>query len=302
MSEPGLSIQRRILDFLVPLEPGHGRSSSEIFDLLAGLPYRDEVPNGRDFRGADFMGGDEFDFSDTDFSFSPNLSYFVHSDLSRAKFDECRDERGNWGGSVLDGASFRRVRFRAPYMAHVRARNVCFDEAKLLNAGFQDADLSGSSFRGANLKGAQFYGANLRGCDFRGANFDQSALRNVEVDGTTDFRGANLVNAYLEDRYDNAGNLFGKGIDLKATKTDSTTRLGEDPSAISIEELRASIRELRKRPEPCAVRIRTIVEAVVQDLRQSYFDGAIDRVIAQLTPEERELYDEVLDDAFRSLL
>lgn len=248
------------------------------------------------------MGGDEFDFSDTDFSFSPNLSYFVDSNLSRAKFDECRDERGNWGGSVLDGASFRRVRFRAPYMARVRAHNVCFEEAKLLNANFGDADLSGSSFRGANLKGAQFYGANLRGCDFREANLDQSALRNVQVDGSTDFRGANLVNAFLEDRYDNAGSLFGKGIDLKATKIDATTRLGKDPSAIAIEVLNAAIRELRKRPEPCAARIRTITEAVVQDLRKSYFDDFNDRVIAQLTPEERELYDEVLNDAFRSLL
>jgi len=66
--------------------------------------------------------------------------------------------------------------------------------------------------------------------------------------------------------------------------------------------LNAAIRGLRKRPEPCVARIRTIAEAVVQDLRQSYFDDFNDRLIAQLTPEERGLYDEVLDDAFRFLL
>src|ERR1017187_5575709 len=41
-----------------------------IFDLLHELPYRDEVPNGRDLRGIPSIGGSEgWDFSETDFSY-----------------------------------------------------------------------------------------------------------------------------------------------------------------------------------------------------------------------------------------
>ena len=48
-------------------------------------------------------------------------------------------------------------------------------------------------------------------------------LNGAEVDGTTDFRGACLINAYLNNRCDNFGNLVAAGIDLKTVKIDATT-------------------------------------------------------------------------------
>ena len=97
------------------------------------------------------------------------------------------------------------------------------------------------SFRGADLKRAAFYAQNFQGCDFRGANLMESALNGAEVDGTTDFRGACLINAYLNKRCDNFGNLVAAGIDLKTVKIDATTRLGDDPKAEALEILKAAL-------------------------------------------------------------
>src|SRR5260221_930329 len=59
--EPGLTIRRKVCDFKRGLPVSHGRNSDELFCLLEGLPFRDEVPSGKDFRGSDFAGGREFE-------------------------------------------------------------------------------------------------------------------------------------------------------------------------------------------------------------------------------------------------
>ena len=94
LDEPGRSIAARIrqmiLDYAELLRPLSEKAyevtglyfiptewlppfdAMSIFDLLAGLPFHDEIANGRDLRGIPCIGGcEEWDFSDTNFSFLP---------------------------------------------------------------------------------------------------------------------------------------------------------------------------------------------------------------------------------------
>src|SRR5260221_9188170 len=113
--EPGLTIRRKVCDFKRGLPVSHGRNSDELFCLLEGLPFRDEVPSGKDFRGSDFAGGREFDFSNSDFTYSTSTSDFFGCDLRGSKFDEVKAERSSFG-RLLEGASFRKAKLRSCYI------------------------------------------------------------------------------------------------------------------------------------------------------------------------------------------
>src|SRR5262249_3403860 len=145
--EPGRSIRARILAFVTPLQFGNENSSDAIFQMLDGLPFRNEVPSGRDFRGGGCGKGIEQDFADSDFSYSSNVFCFRKCNLSRSKFDECNAEPQSFMGSFLRDCSFRKVRFRGTFFMNVDAQNACFDEASLIKCRFDEADLSGASFR-----------------------------------------------------------------------------------------------------------------------------------------------------------
>jgi uncharacterized protein YjbI with pentapeptide repeats len=297
----GLELKNWICDFLRPLQVGHGKVSDPIFSMLEGLPFRDEVTSGRDFRGSDFMEGWELDFTDADFSYSPILGSFVRADLSRSRFDESRKDSGQFGSCLLDQTSFKKCRFRRTGFVRCIARNASFENATLLNPRFDFADLRGACFRGANLKGAVFFGAKLQGCDFRGANLQDASLYGVEVDENTDLRGTNLINASVADRYNNAGNLLGHALDLKIVKTDAATRLGSDPRLEALEVLNAALFVSNDRSDVESMRVRQAVQLVLTDIEKQYFDDWFDRVLSYLAPEERAAHEEIMEDAYRSL-
>jgi uncharacterized protein YjbI with pentapeptide repeats len=223
-------------------------------------------------------------------------------DLSRSKFDGARGDRNSFAGSTLQGSSFKQSKFRHTGFRECDCRNACFDSAWLFSAGFHDADLRGASFRGAYLNGAVFVGANLAGCDFRGADMQEAVIYNVTVDSTTDFRGANLVNAYMADHYNKAGELTGKGLNLSACQLDATTRLGADPKLHALEVLNAALEIAAERRDTPSLRVHQAIQRVLTEIQKDYFEDWYDRVISYLAPEERDAHDEIMDEAYRSLL
>ncbi|MCC7084264.1 MAG: pentapeptide repeat-containing protein [Pirellulales bacterium] len=299
--EPGRTIRERILDFERPLRAGHGRSSEEIFKLLEGLPYRDEVPYGRDLRGADFLGSREMDFSDTDFSYSTRVGSFYDCNLERARFDESGEAISL--GNVLNGASFRKAKLRSCFMRESQARNCCFDDANVYHMDFKGTDLSGSSFRNANCKGVSFSRSILLNCDFRGANLEEAVFAETVIDKTTDFRGASLINACHDDDYDNAGNFLSHGVDLRLANYDATTKFGTDPLAFPLEYHRRAV-EIATRDygaegmKMAAFFQRSIDHMLARGERSIDWEN---EQIANLNPQDRALYEEIMDETFRSL-
>jgi len=201
-----------------------------IFDLLAGLPYRDEVANGRDLRGIPSTGGcQEWDLTNTNFSHLPKTEghSFAECHLDGAVFDESD------GDFSFVRCPLRKVRFRKVHFRPTRVRGgFCggdcvecdFSNARMTKAVFLgNANLQGSSFVQADLTWANLSGCDLRGCDFRGANLANAAIQESIIDNSTDFRGANLVGLSWRDRHDNFGNLFKRGTDWRQGKYDSTT-------------------------------------------------------------------------------
>jgi uncharacterized protein YjbI with pentapeptide repeats len=299
--EPGATICQRIIDFERPLQIGHGRSSDELFRLLDGIPYREEVPNGRDFRGADFAGSVEMDLSQTDFTYSVNASDFLQCNLTEARFDEVSYESVSFA-HTLYGASFRSAKLRSCHIMNTDARNCCFDGANIYHMNFKNTDLSGSSFRSANCKGACFFGANLIGCDFRGANLEEAVFENTKIDKTTDFRGASLINAFHDDHFDKQGNLVGRGVDLRTATFDATTKFGKDPAAFPIELLEQACRIATTEYGPEGARVCAVIKQIRDKLGLQYWENWWQDLVAELDQQQRELYEEVMDKTYRSLL
>jgi len=301
--EPGSTIRRKVCDFKRGLPVSHGRNSDELFCLLENLPYRDEVPSGKDFRGSDFAGGREFDFSNADFTYSTSASDFFACDLRGAKFDDVKAERSSFR-TFLDGASFRKAKLRSCYMSESVARNCCFDAAKLSGTDFGASDVSGSSFRGANCKMATFAGADIRGCDFRGACLHEASFIGAKIDKSTDFRGASLINAYHDDRYDNAGNLIGQGVDLRQATYDDTTEFGKDALAFPLEVNQRAIEIATRDYGTDGARLAEFVKQstnhmIAEGKRSLDWENAH---LAQLNPHDREIYEQIMDDTYKSLL
>ncbi len=190
------------------------------------------------------------------------------------------------------------------FIRNARAHNCCFEGADLRGTSFQNTDLSGSSFRGACCKGATFAGANILGCDFSGANLDEAVFRDNQIDKSTDFRGASLINAFHDDDYDKAGNLRRHGVDLRLATFDETTKFGTDPLMDSIEYWDA-IMEVARRDygddgEKIAAALAPIKERIVRAGVKSMTWQ--DELLAQLNDRQRALYEQIVDDAMKSLL
>lgn len=217
--------------FIVPKEWLPTFDTSEIFNLLADLPFRNEVDNGRDLRGLASIGGSpEWDLTNTDFSYLPKTEghSFEACHLDGAIFDGS-DGDFNFLRCPLRKVRFRKVHFRPTHHRGGFCGGACIDcdftNAKMKKATFLgNASLQGSSFVEADLTWANLTGCDLRGCDFRGANLANAAIQETNIDKTTDFRGANLLGLSWQDRHDDYGRLFKRGSDWRQAKCDSTTR------------------------------------------------------------------------------
>ncbi len=300
--EPGLSIRQRILDFLMDLDlnPGHGKKGTQqVFQMLEGLPFREEVTNGRDLRGSDFGGGYELDFSDCDFSFA-SACRFINCDLSRSRFDHASE--GIDFRNIVNNASFRGADLRSACFMNSQARECCFDKARLKRARFQDADLTGSTFFGADCYGAAFGGAKLKRCDMRHAILDMAVFADTLLDETTDIRGASLVNAFYDDYFDVSGNLVAHGVNLRLAKYDGTTKFGTDANAVPMEILDAALSILAEDPSPEARRIVDLLANAKERLGHEAWERLEEEIISKLSPSEKDAYEEVMDNTYRDLL
>ena len=299
-TEPGLGIRNRIIDFLMDLEPGHGKKAETILEMLLGLPFREEVPGGKDLRGADVAHGREMDFSGRDFSLG-DVGPFDFCDLSHCRFD-CASAEQTGFHNILNHTSFREAKFRSRYFMNSQVQHCCFDNAKLEDCNFEDADLAGSTFLRANCKRATFFGANLKGCDLRESILDEAVFENIVLDKNTDIRGASLINAYYDAHFDFSGNLIGRGTDFRVAKVDRTTRFGSDPAALPYEVLEAAFKILGDDARPQAGRIKALLTDAKGRLPKESWDDLLDEIFSKLCEDEREVFDEILDDAYRALL
>lgn len=299
--EPGRTILGRVHAFFRETQwPDHGRSSAELFALLDGLPLRDEVPDGRDFRGALLGGGTrDLELAGCDFTHAKLTLNLVHCNLTGARFDDAAGGNGILTNR-LDGASFARAKLRGTFFQEARAHRCCFDSASLGGASFEKADLAGSSFRDADCRRAKFLGANLAGCDMRGARLDEAVLQEVALDETTDLRGASLVNVYDRELRDRAGNLVAHATDWRRARIDATTIRGSEPGAAARELIDAALplaAEIRRPWAPAAV-------DALRRARASAGDGDVwyDELLAAVGPEARAEMEALLAEAMRRLL
>lgn len=176
----------------------------EIFEPLAGLPFREEVPSGRDLRSCPFPGGGfGWDYYETDFSNLTTGGHFQDSLLHRTKFDGSKALHFEFHGTYSE-ISFRKVHFLATnkgpgaFFSGI-FRSCDFSGAKMKKAWFlEKSDLRDCSFANAILTYANFRGCDLRGCNFRCANLSGAAISGAKLDKTTDFRGTNLAGLQFE--------------------------------------------------------------------------------------------------------
>jgi uncharacterized protein YjbI with pentapeptide repeats len=298
--EPGRTILERLHAFFADTQmPGHGRDSTELFALLDGLPYRDEVERGRDLRGAPLGGGTrDLDLRNCDFRYAKLTLNLVSCDLSGAVFDDARA-----GDSILldclDGASFARAKLGGTFFKGAHARQCCFDNAMLARASFEGADLLGSTFRNADCKRSKFLRANIVGCDLRGAILDGAVLQELELDDTTDLRGASLVNVHDGELRDRAGNVVARATDWARARVDATTTRSANSEEVR-DVIDASLRLVEASERPWAA-------AAAEQLRRARDTADDDNawytdLLAAVGPESRPEVESLVADAMRSLI
>jgi uncharacterized protein YjbI with pentapeptide repeats len=208
-----------IFDRIVSLgiiQKGHGRTADDVFRALDGLPFRDEIDNGRDFRGVNFAARD-LELSNCNFTYA-QIAHFYFCILAGSIFDQCTAERATFH-SDLTACSFARSKLRSCYFNDSLAPNCNFSNARMRGCNFQRTDLRGSTFRDTDCRGASFAGVNIIDCSFNGADLQGAVFCDVVLDKSTDFRGANITGIFTHDWHDRNGNLTRKGMDINQATT-----------------------------------------------------------------------------------
>lgn len=168
----------------------------EIFGLLEGIPFRNEVPSGRDLRGSYFPGALEVDLSNVDFSHCRDMGTLLGCDLTDARLDGLRRAPYQLQGDRFLRTSFRGANLRHTWMTCSRYERCVFDGANLEGAHANDTCFKESSFRRARLAGIDLRGADLRGCDFSWADLTGALLSGARIDASTRLKDAVLTGAY----------------------------------------------------------------------------------------------------------
>jgi uncharacterized protein YjbI with pentapeptide repeats len=242
--EPGLTIDRKIVEFCSEqyLASWASPDPERLFGLLDGLPYREEVPSGRDLRGSSFPGAVNMDLHEADMSYCGKLTGIGNCRLHGARLDEVTGEIGDLTGEAT-GASFRKARLRGTWLMNSRFEDCDFTEVTGRSAVFRGSSLRGSTFANADWRGADFQECDLRGCTFRGADLSGAMFRAVELDETTDLRGARLVDVTFDALVDKQGNTVLEGTEWRHATYDETTITGHQPGAVDREVLDLVIHE-----------------------------------------------------------
>lgn len=283
--EPGKTALAKILAFFDSLgwpTPRPAPPMSALYQALEGLPYREEVPFGKDLRAAP-LGGirHHVDLQDFDFSYADFEGSILVCNLQRTRFDyatNCPSVSGN-----LRMASFRKVKFRQCHFLQTQAQECCFDEADLKEAAFDKSDLTGSSFRGAHCKNVNFEDTILVGCDFQGADLTGAVFSGAKLDPTTDFRGANLTNADWEP------NRHGEpAVNWRIARYDQSTLMGANPVVTAVEEIQAiriALEAYFESTEPKVMRLDHILEELLQELPKKYVPTWREEVLRRMGKE-----------------
>jgi uncharacterized protein YjbI with pentapeptide repeats len=298
---PGAEILEKLNAYFgEPATPFQRRIPARVLELLDGLPLRDEVAGGRDLRGALLGAASDLDLARFDFSHGEVVG-LLRCDLRDARFDDVIGEAASFGGSILDGASFRKARLLRARATKVQAQRCVFDGARLSGSSLEGADLAGSSFRDAQCKRVNFSGTNLRGCDFRGAILDESTVIGASIDQTTDLRGASLINATaIHPRDVVPGAVRPVEEWWRAATWDGATRTGVDEAAREADVVDALLEVLRRANTPQAERVREQVNRIRADLPRlgdTWGTALFDAIVA----EDRSFVEQALDEAFRQL-
>ncbi len=297
--EPGSSIIRQMWSLCHRPPVEHGFDSSVLIGLLDGLPFRNEVENGRDLRGAKF-GANDLDLQEWDFSYA-QLGDFFRCNLTRACFYAAEGRSINLASSILDEASFQNSKLRSCYLANAKARKCQFDRAMLRGANFEYANVSGSCFRHSSCVGVKFLGADLRGCDFQNAVLDRVVFQEAKIDKTTDFRGASLTNVYYEDVYNREGGCIARGVDLRAAIFDDKTVFKSDPRIIGIEILESALKVAEAMSADAAKRILAVLKEQKKKMAVAYSENWGSEILEKLDEQERVLFNRIIEEAYRNL-
>ena len=134
---------------------------------------------------------------------------FIGASLQGAILDDSDCTEANFSGADLAGASLQRTQLNRAWLSRTKAAQI-----RATGADFTDANLEGADFERAGLEEANFSGARLRQASFdhaacRSANFTQADLTNAsllrcdlsssQATPGTQWQGANLTHAILND-------------------------------------------------------------------------------------------------------
>lgn len=297
--EPGKTVLAKLLAFFGDLgwpNPRPAPPMSDLYQALEGLPYREEVPFGKDLRAAPLGGiGWEVDLPDFDFSYADFEGGIFANDLSRTRFDYATNCSGI--STILRKASFRKVKFRQCYFLQTQAQECCFDEADLKESRFGESDLTGSSFRGANCKNVNFEDTILVGCDFQGADLTGAVFSGAKLDPDTDFRGANLTNADWEP------NRHGEpAVNWRIAKYDQSTLTGTNLIVTALEEIQATRIALEAyfgSTEPKVVRLDGLLQELLQALPKKYVPTWREEVLRRMGKEHQDFVEHVFSLGYK---
>lgn len=274
--------------------------ATSLSSLLEGLPFRQEVATGCDLRGIVLFGGTSgANLSGCDFSHAKLEFNLFDCNLTGACFDHVAGVAALTGD--LRGTSFRHADCRGGFLSGADLRQACFDDAQLKGARFDASDLRGASLARADCVGTTFVGARLEGCNFQKANLQESCWQGSSLDGTTDLRGAVLVNVYCEDLTDSLGRLVMRGVDLHRAQWDETTDFTVDPSASAREALAAIAEKIRNSNHPAALRLLAIVDEVQANPPKDDANW-FGQIVQRLPQADRQWASRLMQDAFESLL
>ena len=161
--------KERLVEIIGALKRGESWAT-----LLEGFPYAEEIPNGRDLRGADLHHEDLAD------------AHLRHTALAEANLSGARLFLANLRGSDLRGAVLSGAELGGATLSHAQLSG-----AELINAELGGADLTRADLAGAGMRNAQLHGATLADADLSGANLSGADL------GKADLSDANLSGARL---------------------------------------------------------------------------------------------------------
>lgn len=302
--EPGATIQRRIQEWCAEraaqasLQPAGGPASTDsasLYRLLDGLPYRDEVPSGRDLRASAFPGASKLDLNNADLGYCQEIGMIDDCDPENARLDEAR---------VLDSlrgrfrqCSFQRAKLRKIWMTQSVFAQCDFTGADLRGAEMKGSDLRGSIFRDANLQGADLQSTDLRGCDLRGAKLDSAMLRGVTLDKTTDLRAASLINAAVEEHRDFSGKVILKATDLRHATWDESTKFGTAAGTEDLLLLDAIASRALREPAPWSRRLADEAKRLKKEVEKDPHVRWLDALLSVVPAADRPAVEAFLQRA-----